>query len=1078
MSSRMILSAILLLGVCAPCPADVTLSLADATITLDARGCVTSLRAAGKQEYAPPGAPAAFEATVDGERLVPTAVARKGRTLTVEFGERGRMQFAITEGRGFAFLKLTELALKGDVERLQLFCLPVKGPQKIGSAINACYDDRFAAAVMGTEINVRPRLITARAAGGDNKDCTHQFEQVANDVKQGRHAARFTAESRRGDNAGWSVAGRPFAKPLDLRGCRALRAWVHGDGNGQSLKIQMSDGKGGYRDDYLKVDFNGWRQVTLATPALNTLRYDHVSQLNFYYNSLPAKRTVSCLLDGVEAVLGDAAESRTATLEDFEDTTSALWPFPATRLMAETTKQFGVQPAGVGIIACPRAQFEKAIERFEHAAGLPSPRVDGVWAKTSPATKRSYLFITNFAEKDTDDVIAFAKRGRFDAILIVQSSWCSSTGHYPINTKNFPRGLDSLKATFARLKRAGFKVGLHYLAPSIYPPDPYLTPVPDARLVRDASAELAADVDAKAAFIATTAAPEKFPAEDGGYDGEGAVIQIGTELIRYTERAMKPPFGFSGCARGLHGTAAAAHGRGERLTHLRKSYGYFLFDMDTNLIDEVADSLARVVNAVNADMVYWDGSERLQGDHGYYNAKLQKAFYDRFKNKNMLLQGSSYSHYSWHIHARYASADGHGDLKGYLDERTPAFANYFNNLMPLDIGWYYVYDTKTTTDQFEYVLNKSLGFNSSISLQTSPKHLREHPYIDVIVDLVGAYERLRLGGKVPAETRATLREPKCDYRLIREGRGSALQRVIYEPWRDITALDGKTNVWETVAAEGPCRVGVEIQVPVGQWAAPGPSYRAKGSILIEDFSDPRPYGKIRSTFPGVTQSFDIGAYGDRQCAVYSATSLHRGGWSVVGRAFDPPLDISTHKGIGFWLRGDGKGAQFKLQLRDGKGAADYYITNNYTGWRYHQLVRPEKDAIDYRRVAALSFYYNGLPAGTNVTCAIDDLRALPALDEPSLVGPAIEIAGQTLSWPVTLLPGQTFAYWPDEGVRISIGERKGPIQRFELPATITLPPGKHTVKFTASGPLTAVPSVRLTLQLPERLPVTSGARKW
>lgn len=1065
---------LLAFNLAAPCFADVTLKIADATITLNEHGCVTSLLAADKHEYAPPGAPPAFEATVDSSVLQPSRVTRKANKLTVEFGERGRVQFNISEGRGFAFLKLTEMALNGNVERLQLFCLPVNGPKKIGGTINACYDERFATAVMGTEINVRPRLLGARAAGSDNKGCTHLFEQVA-DAKHGNRAARFTATSERSDNAGWSVVGRRFAKPLDLSSCTALRAWVHGDGSGQTLKIQLADGKGGYRDNLAKIDFTGWRQVTIPKPAINTLRHEHVTNISFYFNSLPAKKKVVCLLDQVEAVVGDKA----VLLEDFEDSSSELWPMVGMRLYAETTKQFGVAPAGVGVIACPRAQFEKTIERFEHASGLPSPRVDGVWAKTSPAAKRSYLFITNFAEKDTDEVIAFAKRGHFDAILIVQSSWCSSTGHYPINTKNFPRGLDSLKATFARLKRAGFKVGLHYLAPSIYPPDPYLTPVPDPRLFRDASAELAGDVDAKATFIPTIAAPEKFPAEDGGYDGDGAVIQIGNELIRYTERSMKPPFGFTGCVRGLHGTVAAVHSRGEKLTHLRKSYGYFLFDMDTTLINEVADNLARVVNALNADLVYWDGSERLQGDHAYYNAKLQKAFYDRFKNKNMLIQGSSHSHYSWHIHARCASADGHGDLKGYLDERTPSFTNYyFPNLMPLDIGWYYVYDVQATVDQFEYVLNKSVGFDSSVSLQTSPKHIREHPYIDVIVDLIGAYERLRLGGKVPEETRAKLRVPQHDYRLVRDGRGQALQRVIYEPWRSITALDGKTNVWETIVTEGPCRVGVDIQLPSGQWAAPGPSYRSEKSLSLEDFSDAHSYDKIRNTFPGVTQNFEVIANGveGKPCAVYSATSTSRGGWSVVGRSFSAPLDISWHKGIGFWLRGDGNGAQFKLQLRDGKGAADFYIPNNYTGWRYHQLARPPKDAIDYSRLSQLYLYYNGLPARTNVTCAIASVRALPALDEPAVIDPVFEVAGQKLTWPVTLLTGQTFTYWPDEGVRISIGEKHGPVARFELPTTITLPPGKHTVRFTSPTPLTAAPSVRLTLQPAERLPVTKTGK--
>ncbi len=1070
-------TALLSLALSAPCFADVTLRLGGTTITLDERGRVVSLLAADQREYAPPGAPPAFEATVDGSVLRPSRVSREADKLLVEFGGKGRVEFDLTEGSGFAFLKLTKMAIAGKVERLQLFCLPVDGPETLGRTINACYDERFATAVMGTEINVRPRLLGARGSGSDKEGCTHLLEQVEADAAAGAlppgggggKVARFTATSGRDDGAGWSVVHRRFAEPLDLRGLTAVRAWVHGDGGGQILKFQLFDGKGGYRDDYVKIDFTGWRQVTFDKPSLNTLRGESVAELSFYYNGLPAKRKVVCLIDQVEALVGGKA----LPLEDFEDASSELWPMPGRRLYAETVAQFGIEPAGVGVIACPRAEFEKTIERFERASGLPSPRVDGVWAKTSPAVKRSYLFITNFAERDTDEVIAFARRGGFDAILVGQGSWCASTGHYPINTKNFPRGLENLKETFVRFKAAGFKAGLHYLAPSIYPPDLYLTPVPDPRLFRDASAELAGAVDAKADFIPTAAAPKPFPVEDGGYDGEGAVIQIGDELIRYTARSMKPPFGFTGCARGLHGTVAAAHARGAKIAHLRKSYGYFLFDMDTTLIDEVAGHFARVVNAIDADMIYWDGSERLQGDHAYYNAKLQKAFYDRFENQDLLIQGSSHSHYSWHIHARAASADGHGDIKGYLDERTPSFTSYyFPNLMPLDIGWYYAYDTQATVDQFEYVLNKSLGFDSSISLQTSPRHIREHPYIDAIVDLIGAYERLRLGGGVPEATLAKLREPQRDYRLVRNGDGQTLQRVLYEPWRDIAALDGKANAWEVAVTDGPCRVGVDIRLPSSQWAAPGPSYRSEKSTPLEDFGDPRGYDAVRNTSPGVTQSFEIAAEGvdGKPCAVYTATSPSEGGWSVVGRTFATPLDLSWHKGIGLWLRGDGNGGLFKLQLGAGKDAADYYLANDYTGWRYHQLARPEKDAIDYRRVSRLYFYYNGLPAGAKVACAVAGVRALPALDEPALIDPVFEIAGRKLSWPVTLHSGQTLTYWPGEGVRL--GGAKGSAATFALPETLVLPPGKHAVRFSASTPPSAMPSVRLTLQPDERLPVT------
>ncbi len=1068
----------------------VTLSLGGTTVTLDDRGAVTSILSADGQEHAPAGAPPAFEVETDQGRLQSTSVVRQGNALTVLFGSQGRMRLAVTEGQGFALLKVTELAVPGTVARLQLFCLPVKTPGTVAHTINACYDDRFAMAVMATEINVRPRLLSPRGAGQDQKGCTHRFEPVTDAVREGKSAARFTATSSRTDAAGWSMVSRGFPTPLDLRGCKAIRAWVHGDGGGQSLKIQLNDGGDGYRDDYVKVDFTGWRQVVFDRPDLNTLRYDRVARIGFYYNALPAGKTVTCTLDGVEALVGEGEQARAVPLEGFEDRTSDLWPVQGARLYADTIAKHGIRPAGVGILACPRAQLAQTMERFERAAGLPSPHPGGVWGKLSPRVKKSYLFITRFAESDTEDVIAFARRGRFDTILIEQSSWASSTGHYPINTRTFPRGLDGLRDTVKRMQRAGFRVGLHYLAPSIYPPDAYLTPVPDPRLVRDAFADLAGDVDEKADFIPTAGPPEAFPAEDGGYEGHGAVLQIGSELLQYRERSMAPPYGFRGCTRGLHGTRPAAHAKGERVAHLLKSYGYFLFDMDTNLIDEVADNFARVANTCGIDMVYWDGSERLQGDHWYYNAKLQRAFYDRFKNKDMLCQGSSFSHYSWHILSRQASADGHDDLKGYLDERAPSFTSYFApNLMPLDVGWYYVYDTKTTTDQFEYILGKSLGYGASISLQTSPTHIRNHPYIGEIVDLVAAYERLRLDGRTPAETLERLRVPQKDYHLVEAAGKQALQRVVYEPLHEVTSLDGKSNVWEVEVKDGPCRVGVQLHVPAEHWVRPGASYRSPKALLMEGFDDLAPYlndpknrfdafvigpGKAGSVHQGVTQEFrstEEGAVEGKRCAVYTATSTlsGAGGWSSIGRRFDPALDLSWHKAIGFWLRGDGNGGLFKLQLRDVKGAAaDYYVSNDYTGWRYQQLPRPEKDAIDYGQVGHLIWYYNALPAKKTVTCAIDDVKALPALDSPALATPTLEVAGRRLSWPATLAAGQAITYRPQEGAFLS-GAGMGKGKRLDAPAALTLPPGRHTVRFTCQEPMTAGAMVRILLEPPEQL---------
>jgi len=775
-------------------------------------------------------------------------------------------------------------------------------------------------------------------------------------------------------------------------------------------------------------------------------------------------------------------------------------------LCVETAQAHGLEPAVFGVIACPRAELMETVERFELAAGMPSPRPGGAWNKRSPWIKRSYFFLTNFGESQFDDALAIARRGNFHMILLGQESWCRSTGHFEVNRDRFPDGLTGLKRTVRRFKEAGFRVGFHFLGPSIYPPDAYLTPVPDPRLVKGATTELAADVDAQAAFLPVPAAPEKFPAADGGYEGSGTVLQVGDELIWYGSRSMKPPYGFAECRRGHLGTRPAAHKKGDRVAHLVRSYGYHMFDMDTSLLDEVASHFARVANACGIDMIYFDGSERLQGDHWYYNARLHKAFYDKLDNKDVLLQASSFSHYSWHLLARSASADGHGDLKGYLDERSPWFDSFAREGMPLDIGWYYGYDPAATPDMYEYVLGGTIGYDSSMSFQVSVDAAAAHPFTGEILDLIARYEKLRLSGRVPEAMRARLRidpalggakkpeerakllDHRREYRLLESEGREVFQRVVYDGWHEVKPQDERSGAWPVAVKEGPARLGFQVHVQPGPWLAPGPSYRSPEALVLEPFDDLAPYtsdpknrrdvqaigpGESGSVLPGVTQRIELGEEGAKEgkrFAVYTATSTLStpAGWSVIGKSFDPPLDLSWHRGIGFWLRGDGRGGLFKLQLRDDKGATDYYVANDYAGWRYQQLARPKKDPIDYSKVRGLLFYYNGLPGKTAVSCGIDDVMALRSLDKQAIEDPWLQIGGKRLAWKGTLGEGQYLIYWPGEPIGRYGPPLKQPDRSAKPAESFLLPAGRHEATFGCSGGQTASVRVRITLQPPER----------
>jgi hypothetical protein len=804
-----------------------SLDLSTARLTIDERAA-SGLTFADGTRWPSTGQPV-FAIEAGGKTYQPRSIDVHGDRWTVRFTNDTTAEFHVTCGRGFTMFRLVKLTPRDGVTRLQLFSLATPPDAHTASTVNAAAADGHFAAVMAAEPNVNAESDRLDARRADRAGCHHEFVSCE-ESKAGHHAARFTATCNE-QPSGWSMQGRAFPATLDLTGCTAIRAWVRGDGNGQALKIQLCDDAGGCRDNYLAIDFKGWRQVTLTQCPINTLHYDRVNAINFYYNGMPAGKTVACRIAYVEAVVAQGGKVRAELLEDFDAADSPLWASPAALLRVSTFSKHGIEPAAFGVIACPEAEALDTIERFELAAGLPHPRPGGVWSKKSPWIKQSYFFLTDFRESQFDEALALARRGGFHTILLGQESWSLGTGHYQINRDRFPDGLDGLKRTCERFRSAGFRVGLHFLGASIYPPDPYLTPTPDRRLVTGVAGTLSTDIDDKAAFVPLDATPEKFPAEDGGYMGVGTVLRVGDELISYGKRSLTAPFGLAECHRGHLGTRPTAHKKGDRVAHLVRSYGYHMYDMDTSLLDEVAGHFTAVANACGIDMIYFDGSEALQGDHWYYNARLHKGFYDKLQNKNIFLQASSFSHYSWHLMSREASADGHGDLKGYLDERSCGFDALHHDMMPLDIGWYYGYDVNSTSDQYEYILGATIGYDSSMSYQVSCAAAAAHPFTGEVFDMIARYERLRLSGRVPESMRQRLRidpalattpekqvkllDRRREYRLVGPEEREYFQRVVYEPWHELKPTATKQAPWTVRVREPQTRVGVQIHAQTG-----------------------------------------------------------------------------------------------------------------------------------------------------------------------------------------------------------------------------------------------------------------------
>ncbi len=748
-------------------------------------------------------------------------------------------------------------------------------------------------------------------------------------------------------------------------------------------------------------------------------------------------------------------------------------------LGALCTAKHGMVGAKFALVAAPFGQFNAAIMEAERANGLPSPQLEGKWARFSEPVRRSYLFMVDASEQSLDKTLEYAKIAKFGTIIFLKDNWLANHGHYDVNLANFPDGRASLKRAVKKIHDAGFGAGVHVFGPSISPNDPYVTPKPDDRLASVPCPSLAADIDALATVLPMAAEP-KLPAKTPSTGpSPQQYLRLGDEIIRVGELEAGPPWRFVRCQRGMFGTQAAAHTAGTEAKGLPVLWGYFLLNPDSTLADEVTSNFADVVNDADFDMVYFDASDGIQDaqmDRWYYLNKLHLGYYSKFK-KDILYQTSNGtgSDLCWHLIPRSASADGHGDLKGYLDERLPGMLGMAANYTRSDVGWYYMFK-EVRPDQIEYVCAKTIGIDGSISIETSLDAMEAHPQGRQMLEMIGRYEQCRLARFFPDSVREKLKVPQKDFKLFEDGKGGwTLSRAAYEEPRFVDQLDGQQNVWTLTNDQPfPCRLGIEVTR--GAKEAPAADYNDPKALTIETFDDLSAYaasernsyekfiqggekeitptGVVRA---GVTLGFTTSAEDAKVgsgCAVFSAANA--GGpeaWGGIGRRFAAPLDLSAHQALALWIYGDGGGEMIRFQLWDTKGQhANWLPVMNYKGWRLHVFPMLDAPRFDWSSVDYLVLYFNSIPAQASVRVRFDDLRAIPALlPVRPLCIPSFAVGTAKLTYNVTLQPRQGLTdegqgsptFWP--------GSMKPSAPVVASGTPLELQPGLNTVTFSCDA---------------------------
>lgn len=120
----------------------------------------------------------------------------------------------------------------------------------------------------------------------------------------------------------WTKFERTFASALNLSGREGLGLWIHGDGQGELLNIQLrcpENVVAGIGDHYILIDFTGWRYFELVEPESRrwalyswpygdaysiyreSVHFAQVSSVSLWLNNVPPGKGVKIYLSPVKA---------------------------------------------------------------------------------------------------------------------------------------------------------------------------------------------------------------------------------------------------------------------------------------------------------------------------------------------------------------------------------------------------------------------------------------------------------------------------------------------------------------------------------------------------------------------------------------------------------------------------------------------------------------------------------------------------------------------------------------------------------------------------------------------------------
>ena len=681
-------------------------------------------------------------------------------------------------------------------------------------------------------------------------------------------------------------------------------------------------------------------------------------------------------------------------------------------------KERGFVGKTFGVVAGPRAVLAPGIGALSAVTGIRPSSCGGPKALDSEANRLSYAFANGLSPTTVDDWIAFCKLSGIG--VLHQDRWYETLGTYAVKKALYPNGFADMAKVTRKIREAGLHVGLHMLTGCINVHDP-LVATRARELIPWCSYTLAEPFTSESTELVVNEPPDSRHDVVYTYSGNGNFLRIGDEVVQYTALRKEKPYAFLGLTRGFSNTQVSpAMPVGEPVDYLQQRYRAFYPKLDSKLIDDLADNIARVYNEGGFEQIYFDGAEGMGTQ--YRTDVMCRKIYERLC-RSPIAEGGGFRHAWWWRSRKGAWDSSQWDSKRFVDQHI-AYAGIFkkSELVQPQMGWWaprlaWEVARGHFLDEMEYFAGKCTSIDAVFSVQGVDPDMPDAIRRQMI--LLGNYERFRLARTFSDAAMRRFAQPRAEQRLRQEKSGG----WTLTPVETVVRRAGSPGerAW-TFRRPKASKAALRIEQLWG--VAEG-----EGTVMM-------PAGRIPST-----------------------------------RTFEAPyFDCGTGRVVKFRVKGNSSGDVVRLRVcspREYTAAdCDHYLCVDFTGWktltfpfRERQVAgdwfyEPPKLGHDTTFMNPLSVAHvssvelSVVKAGDRPSAeviAFSELRVVPHELRSHPKGAAVVINGQRIEIPFAMKDGDSAELEADGWTLF--GDRGNMLARASEGALVDLSEGLNDVKF-------------------------------